>query len=80
MSKKRKKNLPKNGSNRKKTKETIAFEGETYMRMYDENGDVPEYLSVLNKDDVEGTVEELQGNGLMKVIEHNGVKYIRPLQ
>lgn len=82
MAKKHKQNLPKNGSKRKKHSETIVIEGKTYMRMYDEDGGIPEYLSALDidKDGIEEAVEELKEFGLMEVIEHNGVEYCRPLE
>ena len=82
MTKKHKQNLPKNRSKRKKYSETIVIEGKTYMRMYDEDGGIPEYLSSLNlsEDGIEEVVEELKEFGLMEVIEHNGVEYCRLLE
>lgn len=81
--KKNKKNLPKNGRQRNKNhSETIVIKGETYMRLYDEDGNVPEDLSMLDvgKDGIAGVIEELKAFGLMEVIERNGVEYCRTLE
>lgn len=56
---------------------TIKVDGQYYMKLYDDKGNVPPEFAVLGDEgDFEKSMENLQNVGLVDIIEVKGVKYI----